>query len=121
MNDSIRERFMSKVDKGGDDGCWIWTGACDPSGYGRFWITENNKKRQYAHRISFELHFRPLEQGEVAHHKCANRGCVNPEHLEATSQAGNVAEALLRRQFDARIQKLEDKIVELEEALSGRE
>lgn len=105
------DRFMSKVDKSGENGCWLWTGGHDPTGYGRY--NDSHRSKKYAHRVSFELHFRPLVNGEVVHHKCGVRNCVNPEHLEAVSHQSNVAESLLRRQFESRISRLEKQLAKL--------
>ena len=110
-------RFMSKINKKGKNGCWLWTGGTDPTGYGRFHPTHRSKV--YAHRYSFEMHFRPLETGEVVHHKCGVRNCVNPEHLEAVSHQGNTAEALLRRQFESRIAALEEQVLKLLEKVNA--
>ena len=104
-------RFMSKIDKDGDNGCWLWTSGCDPSGYGRF--NPSHGSKLYAHRVSFEIHYRPLVTGEVVHHKCGVKNCVNPEHLESTSHQANVSEALLRRQLEGRIVRLERLVDEL--------
>lgn len=74
------ERFWSKVDKNGENGCWNWTACSSESGYGFF---RDNGKNLYAHRISLELKLgRPIADGLCANHNCKqNRKCVNPDHL----------------------------------------
>lgn len=50
---------------------------------------------------------------EVVHHICANRACVNPEHLQLTSQRENMAEMMQRQYYLARITQLEAQIAEM--------
>lgn len=63
-----------------ETGCWEWQRARTDNSYGR--ITVDGKLMQ-AHRWVYETHVRSLLPNEHVHHKCRNRGCVNPNHLEA--------------------------------------
>lgn len=74
------ERFMALTEKRAD-GCWIWTGSVNESGYGRF--TERPLGTQYAHRWSYMFYVGPIADGLEIDHLCRVRACVNPEHLEA--------------------------------------
>lgn len=44
------------------------------------------------------------------HHKCANKACINPDHLALSSQRENIAEMLVRRELNARIAHLEAEL-----------
>lgn len=82
-------RFWSHVDASGD--CWIWTGTLSPSGYGRFFWTENREARNgRAHRWVWEHLVGPIPPGYTIDHLCKNLVCVNPDHLEPVTAAVNV-------------------------------
>lgn len=78
------ERFWSKVEK--TDGCWLWTGALNGGGYGRF----NVGRRLYAHRAAYLMFVGPIPDGLQIDHLCRVRHCVNPDHLEPVTHAENV-------------------------------
>ena len=68
-------------------GCHVWHGSRNTNGYGKLTIAG---QQQYAHRVAFELAFRPLVSGETIDHLCRNRACCNPAHLDAVSLKENV-------------------------------
>lgn len=79
-----------------DSGCWEWTAAMFPNGYGC--IAQNGKPRK-AHRIVYEFLVGPIPPGLHIDHLCRNRRCVNPEHLEpVTPRENNRRAAAVRTQ-----------------------
>lgn len=82
--------------------CWVWQGSVTEKGYGRFCVASG--RTVLAHRISFEHFVNPLKRGFVIDHKCNNKGCVNPEHLEQISNVENLALANQRRPWARRNQ-----------------
>ena len=85
--------------------CWLWP-TLDESGYGRL----NGKA---AHRLSLEAHLAAPLGRQPVHHKCANRACVKPEHLQPVTHYDNAAEMLARGYMTTRIRLLEQALREL--------
>lgn len=83
-------RFASKI--AGDrrrlrrSECWRWSGTFDRNGYGTFSVGGRTVR---AHRFAYQAHTgRPPSQHVL--HKCGNRWCVNPSHLQDGSRVENV-------------------------------
>lgn len=69
-------RILEKISF--SDGCWEWLAARNKGGYGMVcW----EKKMRIAHRVVYEILVGEITPSLHAHHKCRNRGCVNPEHV----------------------------------------
>lgn len=67
--------------------CWLWQGNINQrTGYGKKTYLE---KDMLAHRWMYEMLLGPIPEGLVINHKCSNRRCVNPHHLEVVNQAQN--------------------------------
>ena len=81
-NESALSRFWDKVDSSTEDGCWLWTGSPNASGYGRFRTGGAGSPDVPAHRFSFAIHGGTLVRWKHVHHVCGTKTCVNPAHLE---------------------------------------
>jgi hypothetical protein len=76
-------RFWAKVQRLGDNDCWIWIGQQDKDMYGKFQLHENGKQIHLrAHQYSWQLYTgRPIPKGLKVCHHCDHPYCVNPLHL----------------------------------------
>lgn len=85
----MNARFANFVVPEPMSGCWIWTGALTPQGYGTFF--KNMAARTVmAHRFAYEEARGAIPAGRHIDHLCRNRCCVNPDHLEAVTNKVNV-------------------------------
>lgn len=92
-------------------GCWEWQGFRSTSGYGRVSTGRRQTRTQeQTHRVTFEYATGVKPGSMVIHHKCANRACCNPEHLQLATQVENTAEMHARRSYEMRIKELEDAL-----------
>lgn len=92
MKNGTREQwFAEKVWKGHRSGCWMWTGARTPQGYGKFgW---QNGRSILAHRYAFFLATGTLPADRQICHRCDTPPCVNPAHLFAGTARENAQDA----------------------------
>jgi hypothetical protein len=90
----MNERFWSKVAK--SDGCWEWTAARLPAGYGKFCKGKAGAGWVLAHRASWQMEHGDIPSGVVVCHRCDNRRCVRPEHLFLGTQLDNVRDCVAK-------------------------
>lgn len=83
----FEDRYWAKVDKGGPNGCWLWTGCINTDGYGRIWL---ETKMRSAHHFPWMWSGKAVpDRPDVLDHICKLRRCVNPEHLRVVTQREN--------------------------------
>ena len=91
----IEDKFWARVVPGDPDECWEWQGTMHYKGYGM--LPLNKKKDLAAHRVSWELANKTqVPEGLVVRHKCDNRRCVNPNHLETGTHKDNAQDRVQR-------------------------
>ena len=66
--------------------CWVCLYKDHNAGYRKITV---NGVQDYAHRHFFREHKGEIPPGKQIDHLCRNRGCINPDHLEAVSPAEN--------------------------------
>lgn len=81
---SPEARFFAKVSK--SEFCWLWMGAKDDEGYGRFWA---DGRMHLAHRWIWKERHGQIGKQLKVDHRCGNTSCVNPDHLRLLSNKQN--------------------------------
>ena len=73
-----------------ENGCWeVISHAPDSAGYGQY-------KKKRTHVFMYEKYFGEIQKGLVVRHKCDNKICCNPLHLEIGTTADNNHDKLVR-------------------------
>ena len=83
-------RFLPNVLPRDMNGCLLWDGDVNGSGYGRFKL---KGRRLSAHRAAYEYRHGPIPRGLEIDHSfakgCRSKLCVNHEHLEPVTKVEN--------------------------------
>lgn len=69
-------------------GCYVWTGALSPFGYGVAYSIHFPTRQ--AHRLMYLAAVGHVERSQHIDHLCRNRACVNPEHLDPVAPRTNI-------------------------------
>lgn len=85
----LADRLWPKVAKT-DGGCWPWLASLTRAGYGQINSGRRGGTMKLAHILVYELLVGPVPEGLELDHKCRNRACVNPAHLEPVTHTVNV-------------------------------
>lgn len=94
ITESLTARFWEKVDQP-EQGCWEWKGAMR-NNYGAI---RHEGKVLSAHRVAWILTNGHPPDDKLICHKCDNRACCRPDHLELGSPGKNNRDARGRRTF----------------------
>lgn len=92
--DRAKSEFWCRVSRGSDQECWLWTGAPHKHGHG---VYVQSNVSYPAYRVAYLLAYGPLTPGMVVDHKCRNRLCVNPAHLQQVTSKGNAENVGIRK------------------------
>lgn len=69
-------------------GCHEWMRRRTPDGYG--WARcPRTKRLRPAHVVAYETAISLVPERHEVHHRCENRGCVNPAHLYLVHEGGH--------------------------------
>jgi hypothetical protein len=87
--------------------CLVWTGTCNPDGYG---YVRYEGRSQNVHRVAWKVFVGPIPEGMQVNHKCDNPPCFRIEHLELGTQLSNIR-AMWERGRNVIGNALPDKVV----------
>jgi|ERR1700683_65458 len=75
-------------------GCWNWLLYKSKKGYAKETVKEGDKfVRRLAHKQAWIKKYGAVPNKLELDHRCNNRGCVNPDHLEPKRKLDNMRRA----------------------------
>lgn len=69
-----------------EHGCWLWQGATDNRGYGRYGPS-------IVYGIVWRMTGKVVPFGHELRHICVNRACINPDHICTGTHKENMEDA----------------------------
>ena len=72
-------------------GCWLWRKSCFESGYGQ---QKHDNKNWTTHRLSYFLFVGEIADESLVRHRCGNKRCCNPLHLELGNSKDNYEDSV---------------------------
>ena len=104
----LTERLWRRVDKGGHESCWPWTGSVCSDGYGTIGTTGEGREGSKivgTHRVAYESVHGAIPSGMCVCHRCDNPRCCNPAHLFLGTQRDNVYDCIAKGRRGAQKRK----------------
>ena len=85
---NIIERILNKVESTDENECWNFQGGKNPDGYG---MILQGRRATRVHKVVWEAYnAQPVPEGLQIRHKCDNRACCNPNHLDVGTHKQNM-------------------------------
>lgn len=94
VGDSYNERLRRIGWDVAANGCWVWRGSRNTSGYGQVAV---NNRPIITSRAAYAAWVAPLAAGDVVCHRCDNPPCINPAHLFVGDRATNNQDMAAKR------------------------
>lgn len=106
MRPDLLVKFFARIDRGGPNECWEWTGGRTKAGYGETWTGSSKAEGRrgrvvLTHRVAYSHLVGPIPEGLTIDHLCRNRACCNPAHLEPVTNKTNILRGTSRSAVNA--------------------
>jgi hypothetical protein len=75
------------------EGCWLWQGRVNHNGYGVLHYLGHRSTKM--HRHSYRIFKGEIPEGLLVRHRCHNKLCCNPLHLEVGTHRDNALDAVV--------------------------
>jgi hypothetical protein len=104
--ETLQERIERKSVRN-NDGCLIWTGHIDTSGYPNVKWKNNN---YLVHRAYYKIMVADIKRHDTLDHLCRNKLCIETQHLEPVSRSENIKRMQISKYYETEINRLIDFI-----------